>query len=153
MQSLELKVPPVPLALVAAAAMWLVARLVPTLTLLLPWRGAIAALLLACGAGLALAGVLEFRRARTTVNPLRPATASTLVTSGVYRISRNPMYAGLLVALGGWTYWLGNAAALAFLPAFVVYMNKLQIAPEERALRDRFGPVFDAYAASVRRWL
>lgn len=153
MLSLELKVPPVPLALLIAAAMWPVARLTPALTLVLPWRGAIAALLLAAGAALVLAGVLEFRRARTTVNPLRPAAATALVASGVYRISRNPMYAGLLAALGAWAYWLGNAAALPFLPAFVVYMNRMQIAPEERALRDRFGPEFDAYAASVRRWL
>jgi protein-S-isoprenylcysteine O-methyltransferase Ste14 len=76
-----------------------------------------------------------------------------MVTSGVYRHTRNPMYLGMLCLLGAWAAWLGNAAALLGLPAFVAYMNRFQIAPEERALAQRFGAAFDAYAARVRRWL
>ena len=113
-----------------------------------------AALLLAtAGAALALAGVWAFAQARTTVNPLAPRRARELVTHGVYRHTRNPMYLGMLLALAGWAVWLGNAAALPVLPAFVLVLNALQIRPEEAALRERFGEAYARYACRARRWL
>ena len=84
---------------------------------------------------------------------MAPQKASALVTSGVYRITRNPMYLGMLLVLAGWAVWLGNAAALIGLPLFVGVLNLLQIAPEERVLRGRFGDAFTRYAARVRRWI
>ena len=114
----------------------------------------VAALLLAtAGAALALAGVWAFAQARTTVNPLAPRRARELVMHGVYRHTRNPMYLGMLLALAGWAVWLGNAAALPVLPAFVLVLNALQIRPEEAALRERFGEAYARYACRVRRWL
>jgi protein-S-isoprenylcysteine O-methyltransferase Ste14 len=97
--------------------------------------------------------VREFARARTTVNPLAPARASRLVTGGVFAHTRNPMYLGMLLVLAGWGVWLGNALAWLGLPLFVGLLNALQIGPEERAMRQRFGADFDRYAAQVRRWL
>ena len=82
-----------------------------------------------------------------------PHKSETLVVSGVYRISRNPMYVGFLVALAGWALYLSNLAALVFLPLFVVYMNRYQIEPEERYMRERFGDDFDRYVGQVRRWI
>jgi len=101
----------------------------------------------------AVAGVLEFRRARTTVNPTTPQAATSMVRSGIYRHTRNPMYLGMLLVLAAWAAWLANPAALAVLPAFFLYMNRFQIEPEERILAGLFAGEFDAYRRSVRRWL
>lgn len=149
---LELKVPPVAVLLVAAAPMWGIARFGPQLPIGGTARLVVAVLLLAAGIAVALAGVLSFRRARTTVNPLRPGQASAMVTTGVYRWSRNPMYLGMLLALAAWAAWLGSLLALVGLPLFVAYMVRFQILPEERALAARFPEEFARYAASVRRW-
>jgi protein-S-isoprenylcysteine O-methyltransferase Ste14 len=118
-----------------------------------PARWVVAGLLGLLGAGIALVGVVQFRRHKTTMNPFTPEQSSTLVTSGVYRWSRNPMYLGFLLLLLGWGAWLANGAALFLIPGFVVYMNRFQIGPEEVALRRHFGAPFDQYCATVRRWI
>lgn len=112
-----------------------------------------ALLLAAAGGAVALAGLLAFRQARTTFNPLAPQQASALVTGGIYRYTRNPMYLGMLAVLAGWGVWLGNAASWLGLPLSMAVLTVLQIRPEERILRARFGAAFDVYAARVRRWL
>jgi protein-S-isoprenylcysteine O-methyltransferase Ste14 len=76
-----------------------------------------------------------------------------MVTSGIYRLSRNPMYLGFLFGLTGWAIFLSHVLALALLPAFVAYMNRFQISSEEQALAARFGAEFVAYKDSVGRWL
>jgi len=150
---LEHRIPP-PLVWAAfATAMYGVTHLMPRLTYLLPWRIAVAVAFAAAGVTAALAGVFAFRRKQTTVNPLDPGAASTVVTVGIYRRTRNPMYLGLLLALTGWAVYLSNAAAALLLPAFVAYMNRFQIGPEERALLAKFGPEFATYMSAVRRWI
>lgn len=151
--SLELRVPPVAVASVAALCMWLLSRWTPGLEWGQPWRLGIAVLLLTTGVVVAVAGVLEFRRARTTVNPTTPQAASSMVRSGIYRHTRNPMYLGMLLILAAWAAWLANLAAAAVLPAFLLYINRFQIEPEERILAGLFAADFDAYRRSVRRWL
>jgi protein-S-isoprenylcysteine O-methyltransferase Ste14 len=84
---------------------------------------------------------------------MKPDAASSLVADGVYRWTRNPMYLGFLIALAGWAAYLANVASALVLPLFVLYMNRFQIVPEERALAARFGPQFEDYRRSVRRWL
>ncbi len=154
MRWLELKVPPVLLFALVAGAMYGLARGLPMWTLALPGRAAaaVAAALAAAGVAIALAGVAEFRRSRTTVHPQHPAKASVVVTRGIYCWTRNPMYLGLLLALLGWAIFLANLAALAGLPAFVAWMNRFQIGPEERALAQKFGPEYTSYCGCVRRW-
>ena len=153
----EHKIPPPAIDVAAAGLMWWLARAVPAAQLWPPgaWPlGLGAALGIALAGGLiALAGVLEFHRAHTTVNPMAPQKASALVTSGVYRITRNPMYLGMLLVLAGWGVYLGNVAAWAALPLFVVLMNTLQIKAEERVLRTHFGDAYLRYSTRVRRWL
>jgi protein-S-isoprenylcysteine O-methyltransferase Ste14 len=143
----------VAVAVLFAAAMWGAARVTPSMALPRAARVSAAIALAALGAGLSLAGVASFRRAKTTVNPTRPDAVSTLVTSGVYRVTRNPMYLGFLLILLGWAAFLSNPLALIVAMAFVVYMNRFQILAEERALAALFGPPFSAYRAKVRRWL
>jgi protein-S-isoprenylcysteine O-methyltransferase Ste14 len=146
-------VPPVAATLGVALPMWLVAQLSPALAVDLPGRLGAAGLFVATGAAVGLAGVLEFRRVRTTVNPLRPEKASSLVTSGIFRLTRNPMYLGLALALLGWAVYLANPLAALGVPAFVLWMNQLQIPHEERAIAALFGEDFARYRSQVRRWL
>jgi len=85
--------------------------------------------------------------------PFTPDQSSTLVSTGIYRYSRNPMYLGFLLALAGWCVYLANWASMLLLPLFIVYMNRFQIAPEERALHRHFGQPFTNYTQAVRRWI
>ena len=153
MDALKLKIPPPLVALTMAALMWLIARAAPNLAFALPMRRVLAACVALAGVSVAIAGVAGFRRVGTTVNPLRPEKASTLVVTGIYRITRNPMYLGLLLVLVAWAVILSNALALILLPAFILYMNHFQIRPEEAALMSTFGPAFRTYKSKVRRWL
>jgi protein-S-isoprenylcysteine O-methyltransferase Ste14 len=153
MRFLELRIPPPLVVVVFAAAMTGIARLVPSATLIVPARLAALIFFIALGMAIAVAGVVAFRKHKTTVNPFAPDEASSLVSTGIYRVTRNPMYLGFLLALAGWCVYLGNVAAALLLPAFVAYMNRFQIGPEEHALAAKFGPQFTEYAARVRRWL
>lgn len=153
MQWFELRFPPVLVAVVFAGIMLAASRAVPQVSLSLPANVALAIGVASLGALVALAGVVAFRREGTTVNPLTPGASSMIVSTGVYRFSRNPMYLGFLLALVGWAIYLSNVAAFILLPLFVAYMSEYQIKPEERALGERFGPQFSQYMSSVRRWL
>jgi protein-S-isoprenylcysteine O-methyltransferase Ste14 len=153
MRWLELRVPPPVVGVAAAGLMWFVALAVPSLDFDLPARGAAVLLSALAGLAIGIAAFLHFRKAKTTVNPMTPEATSALVNAGVYRLTRNPMYLGMLVLLIAWGLWLSNAAAFLVLPLFVAYINRFQILPEERALQARFGMEFERYRQSVRRWL
>jgi protein-S-isoprenylcysteine O-methyltransferase Ste14 len=133
--------------------MWLVSWAVPALTFVFPSRKLLALSFTVAGAIVILVAVTSFRRAKTTLNPMDPASSSSLVRSGIYKLSRNPMYLGFLLVLVGWAVFLSNALAFVFLPAFIFYMNRFQIEPEEKALAGKFGQEFVDYKSRVRRWL
>jgi protein-S-isoprenylcysteine O-methyltransferase Ste14 len=96
--------------------------------------------------------LLQFYRAKTTVNPMRPENTTALVTNGVYAISRNPMYFALLLVLLAWGLWLGNAFNTIIAAGFVSFMNKYQISLEEKALGKQFAKEYGDYLTRVRRW-
>lgn len=150
---LELKIPPLALAVVVAVLMWLVAKYLPVIEVDRVFAGVVAAGLAIGGIGCIVAGVLQFRASSTTVNPTRPDTTATLVTGGIYGRTRNPMYVGMTLMLLGWSVWLGSVYALILPVTFVLYMNRFQIAPEEKALHALFGTEFLTYKSRVRRWL
>lgn len=152
-QTLELKVPPPAVALLIAVAMWLAVSTSGALAFALPGRLAVAIALAVLGVAISAAGIASFRRARTTVNPTRPDAASSLVATGVYRFTRNPMYLGLFLVLVGWAAYLSDAVALAGPLLFALYINRFQIVPEERALTAKFGAAFDDYRRRTRRWI
>lgn len=140
--------PPVWLALFAAlgwaqAAVWPVAAFGA-------WGDWIGAALVVLGLALAVAAALEFRRARTTIIP--HGMPSAIVTSGVYRISRNPIYLGDALILAGLGLRWDSALALVLVPVFVAVVTARFIVPEEARLRARFGAEFEEWAARVRRW-
>jgi protein-S-isoprenylcysteine O-methyltransferase Ste14 len=153
MSFLESRVPPPVVALVTALFMWLMSRIAPQLCFDIPAHDAFAIVVAAAGFVTSLLGVVTFRRAKTTVNPAKPHTASSLVTWGVYSLSRNPMYLGLLIMLLGWAIFLSNALTFFLLPVNVLYINRFQIKPEERALTSLFGDAYISYQSRVRRWL
>lgn len=153
MSALELRIPPLALVLLTAVGMWLVAMMGPGSDLVIAFSMPIGASLAMAGALVALLGVMAFRAAHTTVNPTTPDASSSIVASGIYRISRNPMYLGFLLMLCGWAVYLSNSFSCLFLPAFVLYMNRFQILPEERALEAKFGAQYIAYKQQARRWL
>jgi protein-S-isoprenylcysteine O-methyltransferase Ste14 len=116
-------------------------------------RLSIAAILFATGVGVALGGVVSFRRARTTVNPLKPETSAALVVTGVYAFTRNPMYLGMVLVLLAWATFLASPWSLAGPALFALYITRYQIIPEERVLAGLFGETFAAYRKRVRRWI
>ena len=136
---------------VCALLMWLVAF--PALDFAVPFRVLLAAAFFVLALIVGVSAVLDFHRAKTTLNPLAPEQASALVVRGVFRWTRNPMYLAMLLVLIAWACIVANAAALVILPLFVAYLNRFQIAPEERALQARFGSEFEQYKRTVRRWL
>ena len=100
-----------------------------------------------------MSGILAFRASRTTINPLKPERSSSLVVGGIYRITRNPMYVGMAFLLLAWAVHLSAWLSFTGILAFVLYITRFQIRPEERALQRIFGEAFNAYCARVRRWL
>ncbi len=149
MDWLEHRIPPPLVAIITAVLMWLAVRPIGPLGNRL-W---LALLVVLAGVAVCLAGVASFRRARTTVNPLKPESASSLVVAGIYRHTRNPMYLGFAIILLGWCVFLGSALAVIGVAAFVLFIGRFQIRPEERALRELFGAEFDAFCGRVRRWV
>ncbi|MBW0254439.1 MULTISPECIES: isoprenylcysteine carboxylmethyltransferase family protein [unclassified Cellulomonas] len=140
--------PPVAFAAVAGAVQLAVSRgRRPT-----PGSLAAAALPAATAAWLLGDALVRFRRARTTVDPLAPAGASTLVTTGANRVSRNPMYLGMAAALLAHAVALRSPAALAPVAGFVAVLTAGQITAEEDALDERFGESYARYCAEVPRW-
>ena len=152
---LELKVPPVAVALLVVLAMGLATRSLTGAFWISPgpWRLVAGLGSASLGAGLALAGVGAFRRRGTTVDPRHPEAAGQVVRTGVYGRTRNPMYLGLALGLLGGAVGWGHPLALLGVPAFVAYLDRYQIRPEERALRAKFGAAYEAYLREVPRWL
>jgi protein-S-isoprenylcysteine O-methyltransferase Ste14 len=153
MNTLELKVPPPVLAVLLALVMWAAARTmaVPEAPAAVRWPMAFA--FAAIAATFDLSALVAFYRAKTTINPMAPAATSTFVRSGIYRISRNPMYVGLVCWLCAWTAYLWSPWALLGPAAFVGYVGRFQITPEERVLEAKFGDAYKAYMTQVRRWI
>lgn len=126
----------------------------PQFTLSIPGSNVIAFVIATIGALICIMGVASFHSAKTTVNPTKPQQASSLVISGIYRISRNPMYLGFLLLIIAWGSFLTHLLSLLFFPVlFVFYMNRFQIPDEEKALAEKFGQDFISYKNMVRRWL
>jgi protein-S-isoprenylcysteine O-methyltransferase Ste14 len=150
---LELRVPPPVVALLVALAMWIVSRDAVASGASELTRLPLAIALALVGVAFDLSALIAFRRAKTTINPMKPQSTTSMVASGVYRMTRNPMYIGLVFLLGGWAVFLWTWWALLGPFAFAAYITRFQIAPEEKALSALFGAEYLAYKSQVRRWL
>lgn len=153
MSFLTLKVPPLLLMAIFAGLMWLLVPWLPGVVINTTLKYLLVVFCIGSGGWFAGAGVLAFRQHQTTVDPRFPEHASRLVDSGIYRVSRNPMYVGFAFWLVGWViYWQSPVLVLG-VAGFIVYMNRFQIVPEEQALVAQFGESYREYSVRVRRWL
>lgn len=153
MDLLETRIPPPIVTLLFGFAMWSTAQQIPVMEVETTFRYSIAGVFLLFGLVGVVSGGISFRLAGTTVNPMKPELARNLVTSGIYRISRNPMYVGLAIILCAWSMVLGSLWLLPFVILFIIYIHRFQIIPEEKALINAFGNEFKSYKKQVRPWL
>ena len=153
MKALENKIPPPVVMLILAATMWGAAKIQSPLAIEPHLRTGLLLVLGAVALGFSLGGVVAFRAARTTINPVRIDRASRVVTGGIYRLSRNPMYVGLTALLAGWAVFLAVPVAGIGPIAFALFTHRFQILPEERVLAAKFGREYLDYKQRVRRWV
>ena len=144
--------PPVAFA-VAAVAMWWLGRSVGFGRVSFDYQASMGIALIVLGVGIIAVSLRSFVAAGTTPNPTQPQKATELVTSGVYSLSRNPMYVGDTVMLVGIAVWIGSVHGLVPIAAFVWYIDRFQIVTEEKALAEIFGDRYAAYRKRVGRWL
>lgn len=149
---MKLKIPPAVVFLVFGLLMYLLAEFLPFGNF--DFFGRHYLMLALCVLALIIASIalFQFFGAKTTLDPLEPAKASTLVEKGIYAYTRNPMYLAMLLLLLAWGVWLGNAFNTLLAAAFVAYMNRFQIISEEQALTQIFGKNYKQYCLLVRRW-
>ena len=150
---MKLLVPPPIVAFCIAIIIWLVRNSFSVLSLNFTGQLMVAFIVALAGLLLAVFSMGLFWRSGTTVTPLNPNKTSSLVVSGFYRFTRNPMYLGMAIMLMGWSIYCGNLLGMVGVGLFVSYMNKFQIEPEEKILKDKFGEEFTAYCSQVRRWI
>lgn len=153
MRSLDLKIPPPLLALFVAVLMWLVATATASVEIPFSYRTSASVALVLAGLAIRLAAQITFWRVGTTVNPTKPSNTSSVVSSGIYRYTRNPMYLGRAVQLLGWGAFLASPFAILLVSLYVAYVDRFQVIAEERALLARFGADYEAYQNNVSRWL
>jgi protein-S-isoprenylcysteine O-methyltransferase Ste14 len=150
---LELRVPPLVIVAALVAAIIAVSMWLPVAGLSFPGHRTFAVAAAVAGLAVVVLGVVELRRAHTTLNPMAPQRATAVIDSGIYGWTRNPMYLGLALVLLGVAAWNASLLGYTAVPLFCAYMNRFQIRPEERALLAKFGPAFSDYTSRVRRWI
>jgi protein-S-isoprenylcysteine O-methyltransferase Ste14 len=153
MTALENRIPPPIVTAIFALIMWLLSSFVTPINMALEFRIGAAVIVAVLAVLFLISGGISFRLAKTTVNPLKPESASSLVVSGVFKISRNPMYVGFALLLLAWCVYLSAPVLLMIVLLFTAVITRFQIIPEERAMLKLFGEEFIAYQQSVRRWL
>lgn len=145
------RIPPPIVALICGLSLYFSRPAFPTIQG--GWSDPIALCLLILGISVLVSAVLSFKKQDTTVNPLQPEKASSLVITGLFKYSRNPMYLGMLLLLLSLTAKFNVIGGLLITLCFLLFMTKFQIIPEERALESKFGEKFSQYKRQTRRWL
>ena len=151
--SLELKIPPAVVMLFFMILMYFISSIFSSLNIDFMFQIFLSIETAVSGFVLIVAASYVFTEKSTSINPMKPESASTLVTNGVYKFTRNPMYLGIVVILFAWLVFLGNILNIINILLFILYMNKYQIIPEEGALEKLFGDEYLSYCAKVKRWL
>lgn len=150
---MELKVIPVVQVIIAVLLMIVFSKLWPALILNWPAHNQVALLLFVLAIFIGISAIISFKRHKTTVNPTKPEASTSVVSSGVYSLSRNPMYLAMLISLISVAYYLQHIIALPVIFIFIAYMTRFQIIPEEKMLTNIFGQQYLDYQKKVRRWL
>ncbi|WP_068546125.1 methyltransferase family protein [Thalassotalea crassostreae] len=153
MKFLELKIPPALLFLMFVAAI----KFIPLTIFAVPvgseFLPIIIKSIIFSAIAIVVFAIISFRIAKTTVDPMSPDKASKLVDSGIFRISRNPMYLGFVLMIFAGAVYKQTLFAYLLVIVFVRYLHYFQILPEERMLTKVFGQDYTEYCKRVRRWL
>ena len=148
---MKTKIPPPIIALICIVINYLSTYLINPIKF--PNIEIIGGLILLLGVATAVLATLLFKKDKTTVNPMNPEETTTLVTTGIFSITRNPMYLGLFLSISSTILFFGSWFGIIILMFFVWYINKFQIIPEEEAMEKLFGNKFSEYRQKVRRWI
>ena len=148
---MKTKIPPPILALVMIGLIYLSSLFIETTTF--NYQGLLSILFLILGFACLLPSFKLFAKFKTTITPLKPSDATALVSEGMYRYSRNPMYLGLLLLTISSTIWFGTWLGIIINLVFILLINFLQIIPEEEALLTIFGEEYEEYKKNLRRWI
>ncbi len=148
---MKTKIPPPILALVMIGLIYLSSLFIEPTTF--NYQGSLSILFLILGFACLLPSFKLFAKFKTTITPLKPSNSTALVTEGMYRYSRNPMYLGLLLITIASTIWFGTWSGIIINIVFIFLINFLQIIPEEEALLEIFGEEYEEYKKNVRRWI
>jgi len=153
MKKLHLKIPPPLVAIVCGMMIWGLSVLLPIHSVDADIRNTIAYTLLGMAGIIDAWALISFRLAKTTIDPRYPHKTSMIVSSGIYKYTRNPMYLGLTFILSALSIWFGARFGLFVVVIFILYINRFQIKPEEDALEKQFGESYLEYKSRVRRWI
>jgi len=119
----------------------------------LPYRQSVSVIILIIGLIVIISPVINFIKSKTTVNPVKFKNVNTLVTTGIYRYSRNPMYLGMILIIISTTVYYLNFMSVFSPLIFYIWINKFQISREEIFLEDKFGNEYLKYKSETRRWI
>ena len=150
---MRLKTPPAVQLFISTLLMWIISIYADNFRFVFKFNNELALFCLFIGGTIIVFGIAAFRKAETTVTPLHPDKARSLVNMGIYQYTRNPMYFGLLLILFSIGFYLQNLASMFVLPIYVWFISKYQIIPEEEALHKLFGQDYINYQDRVRRWI
>ena len=150
---MKLLIPPPIQGLLSAIMMCLINRYFTHANFSLNGINIFALIFLIIAAIIIILSMYKFKKIKTTISPLRPNKTSSLVNSGIYAYTRNPMYLGLLLMLFSTALFLKNLISFLIIPLFILFITKNQILPEEEALENIFGEEYKNYKKKVRRWI
>ena len=148
-------IPPPVVLLICAALMWLIQRFLPLLEFWLPYNRVLFWMMFFAGFFMLGSGAASIVKRKTVIHPHRRSLskATALVTTGIFRYTRNPIYLGMVVMLLGWLMFLHNWLSAVGVVIFVMFITKYQIRPEEEALEKIFGEEYMRYKMNTRRWI
>jgi protein-S-isoprenylcysteine O-methyltransferase Ste14 len=148
---METKIPPPVVTLIFGFAIYLSRKIFPEIEI--QYASFFGMFLLLLGFFILISAVKLFRNDKTTVNPLSPEQATKLVTNGIFKISRNPMYLGMAVILASVAVFFNIIGGIISMALFCLYITKFQIIPEEKAMKELFAQDFEQYMKATRRWI
>ena len=148
---METKIPPPIVTLIFGLAIYLSRTIFPEIEI--QYSSFFGMVLLLLGFLILISAVKLFRNDKTTVNPLSPEQATKLVTNGIFKLSRNPMYLGMAVILASVAVFFNIIGGIISMALFCLYITKFQIIPEEKAMKELFAQDFEQYMQATRRWI
>ena len=148
---MEAKIPPPVVTLVFGISIYFSREIFQAVEI--KYSSYIGILLLVLGLAILISAVRLFRKDKTTVNPLSPEQATKLVTDGIFKYSRNPMYLGMVFILSSMAVFFNLIGGIILIALFCIYITKFQIIPEEKAMSNLFSQDFNKYKQATRRWI